>query len=167
VCCQYLAVTSKGWYCFGQSRCGRTTWSCMSTPTHGNVTGLVRCAVSIWLSHQRDDTVSARAGVDVPREVARPHLHTVTLRACSVCCRYLAVTSKGWYGFGRSRCGRTTWSCTSTPTLAETVSSLWCDSQILTAHRTSPITLPRNQLLIRYAVTSPVHTVMIRCYDMR
>jgi hypothetical protein len=26
------------------------------------------------------------------------------------------------------------------------------------------ITLPRNQLLIRYAVTSPVYTVTIRCY---
>jgi hypothetical protein len=30
-----------------------------------------------------------------------------------------------------------------------------------------PVTLPRNQLLIRYAVTSPVHTVTIRCYDTR
>jgi hypothetical protein len=27
--------------------------------------------------------------------------------------------------------------------------------------------LPRNQLLIRYAVTSPVQTVTIRCYDTR
>jgi hypothetical protein len=27
-----------------------------------------------------------------------------------------------------------------------------------------PVTLPRNQLLIRYVVTIPVHTVMIRCY---
>ena len=30
-----------------------------------------------------------------------------------------------------------------------------------------PVTLPRNQLLIRYAVTCPVHTVTVRCYDMR
>jgi hypothetical protein len=30
-----------------------------------------------------------------------------------------------------------------------------------------PVTLPRNQLLIRYAGTSPVHTVTIRCYDIR
>jgi len=29
------------------------------------------------------------------------------------------------------------------------------------------ITLPRNQLLVRYAVTSPVHAVTIRCYDTR
>jgi hypothetical protein len=36
--------------------------------------GLVQCAVGIWLSHQRDDTVTARAGVDVQRHVARPHL---------------------------------------------------------------------------------------------
>jgi hypothetical protein len=27
-----------------------------------------------------------------------------------------------------------------------------------------PVTLPRNQLLIRYVVTRPVHTVTIRCY---
>jgi hypothetical protein len=30
-----------------------------------------------------------------------------------------------------------------------------------------PATLPRNQLLIRYVVTSPVHTVTIRCYGTR
>ena len=30
-----------------------------------------------------------------------------------------------------------------------------------------PVTLLRNQLLIRYAVTSPVHNVTIRCYDTR
>jgi hypothetical protein len=30
-----------------------------------------------------------------------------------------------------------------------------------------PVTLPRNQLLIRYAVTRPVHTITIRCYDTR
>ena len=39
--------------------------------------------------------------------------YAVTLRACSVCCRYLSVASKGWYGYGRSRCGRATssWQC--------------------------------------------------------
>jgi len=31
----------------------------------------------------------------------------------------------------------------------------------------TPVTLPRNQLLIRYAVTSPVHTVTILCYSTR
>ena len=36
--------------------------------------GLVRCAVGIWLSHQRDDTVKAGASVDVQRDAARPHL---------------------------------------------------------------------------------------------
>jgi hypothetical protein len=30
-----------------------------------------------------------------------------------------------------------------------------------------PVTLPRKQLLIRYVVTSPVHTVTIRCYGTR
>ena len=35
-------------------------------------------------------------------------------------------------------CGRATWRYTSTPAPAVTVSSLWCDDQIPTAHRTSP-----------------------------
>jgi hypothetical protein len=30
-----------------------------------------------------------------------------------------------------------------------------------------PVTLPRNQLLIRYVVTCPVHTVTTRCYGTR
>ena len=64
--------------------------------------------------------------------------YAVALRACSVCCRYLVVASKGWYGYGLSRCGRATSCCTSTPAQAVTISSLWCDGQILTAHRTSP-----------------------------
>jgi len=44
---------------------------------------LVRCAVGIWLSHQRVDTVTAGAGLDVQRHAARPHLlsrYGVTLR---------------------------------------------------------------------------------------
>jgi hypothetical protein len=31
------------------------------------------------------------------------------LWACSVRCRYLAITSKGWYGYGLSKSGRATW----------------------------------------------------------
>ena len=42
--------------------------------------GLVRCAVGIWLSHQRDDTVTAGASVDVQRHAARPHCHDTVLR---------------------------------------------------------------------------------------
>jgi hypothetical protein len=38
--------------------------------------------------------------------------YAVTLRACSVRCRYLAVASKGWYGYGLSMSGRTTWHVT-------------------------------------------------------
>jgi hypothetical protein len=38
--------------------------------------------------------------------------YAVTLRACSVRCRYLAVASKGWYGYGLSRSGRATWHVT-------------------------------------------------------
>ena len=84
------------------------------------------------------NTVSWKCGRDSwARNVSKVG-YAVTLRAFSVCCRYLAVASKGWYSYGRSRCGRATWHCTSTPAPAITVSSLWCDSQIPTAHRTSP-----------------------------
>jgi hypothetical protein len=52
------------------------------------------------------NTVSWQCGRDsCPRNVTKVG-YAVTLRACSVCCRYLAVASKGWYGYGRSRCGR-------------------------------------------------------------
>jgi len=37
----------------------------------------------------------------------------------------------------------------------------------LTSRPNKPVTLPRNQLLIRYAATIPVHTVTILCYDTR
>ena len=56
--------------------------------------------------------------------------------------------------------------CTSTPAQAVTVSPLWCDGQIPTTPN-KPVTLQRNQLLIRYAVTSPVHTVTIWRYGTR
>ena len=36
--------------------------------------GLVWCAVGIWLSHQRDDTVTAGASVDVQRDDATGHV---------------------------------------------------------------------------------------------
>jgi hypothetical protein len=60
------------------------------------------------------NTVSWRCGRDSwPRNVSKVS-YAVTLRACSVWCRYLAVASKGWYGYGWSRCGRATSRCTST-----------------------------------------------------
>jgi len=34
--------------------------------------GLVRCAVRIWPWHQRDDTVTAGASVDVQRDTSPP-----------------------------------------------------------------------------------------------
>jgi hypothetical protein len=84
------------------------------------------------------NTVSWQCGRDSwPRNVSKV-AYAVTLRACSVCCRYLAISSKGWYGYGGSSCGRETWRCTSTPAPAVPVSSLWRDGQIPTAHRTSP-----------------------------
>jgi hypothetical protein len=46
-----------------------------------------------------------------PRNVSNVG-YVVTLRACSVRGRYLAVASKGWYGYGLSRSGRATWHVT-------------------------------------------------------
>jgi hypothetical protein len=109
VCCRYLAIASEG--CYG---CGRS-----------------------WCRPASRNTVSWQCGRNSwPRNISKVG-YTVTLRACSMCCRYLAVASKGWYGYGRSRCGRATSRFTSTPAPAVTVSSLWCDGQIPTAHRTS------------------------------
>ena len=52
-----------------------------------------------------------------PRNVSKVG-YAVTLRACSVRCRCLAVTAKGWYGYGRSRCGHAASRCTYTLALA-------------------------------------------------
>jgi len=55
------------------------------------------------------NTVSWHCGRNSwPRNVSK-FGYAVTLRACSVCCRYLAVASKGWYCYGLSGCGRATW----------------------------------------------------------
>jgi len=55
------------------------------------------------------NTVSWHCGRDsCPRNVPKVG-YAVTLRACSVRCRYLAVASKGWYGYGQSRGGRATY----------------------------------------------------------
>jgi hypothetical protein len=58
------------------------------------------------------NTVSWQCGQDSwPRNVSK-FGYAVTLRACSVRCRYLAVASKGWYGYGLSRSGRAPWHVT-------------------------------------------------------
>jgi hypothetical protein len=58
------------------------------------------------------NTLSWQCGWDSwPRNVSKVG-YAVTLRTCSVRCRYLAVTSKGWYGYGLSRSGRATWHVT-------------------------------------------------------
>jgi hypothetical protein len=64
------------------------------------------------------NTVSWQCGRDWwPRNVSKGG-YEVTLRACLVCCRYLAVASKGWYSYGLSRSGRATRRCTSRPAQA-------------------------------------------------
>ena len=113
------------------------------------------------------NTVSWQCGRDSrPRNVSKVG-YAVTLRACSVCCRYLAVASKGWYGYGLSRC----WTCNVTLHV-----HTWSGrNRIIPLMRrpntdstsNKPVTLPRNQLLIRYAGASLVQTVTIRCYDKR
>jgi hypothetical protein len=61
------------------------------------------------------NTVSWRYGRDSwPRYVSKVG-YAVTLQACSLRCRYLAVASKEWYGYGLSRSGRATSSPPSAP----------------------------------------------------
>jgi hypothetical protein len=54
------------------------------------------------------NAVSWQCGRDSwPRNVSK-RVYAVTLRACSMRCRYLAVASKGWYGYDLSSSGRAT-----------------------------------------------------------
>jgi hypothetical protein len=70
---------------------------------HGVLGWLHTCNVTAYRN-----TVSWQCRRDSwPRNVSKLG-YAVTLRACSMCCRYLVVASKGWYGYGRSRCGRQT-----------------------------------------------------------
>ena len=113
------------------------------------------------------NTVSWQCGRDSwPRNVSNVG-HAVTLRAFSACCRYLAVASEGWYGYGLSRCGHATChaalhTCSGRNRIIPLMRRPNTDST-----PKKPVTSPRNQLLERYAGTSPVHTVTIRCYDTR
>jgi hypothetical protein len=71
------------------------------------------CNVTAYLN-----TVSWQCERDSwPRNVSRVG-YAVKLRACSVRCRYLAVASKGWYGYGLSRSERATWHVTTAAPLA-------------------------------------------------
>jgi hypothetical protein len=49
--------------------------------------------------------------------------YAIMLQACSVRCRYLAIVSKGWYGYGLSRSGRWMWHITTV-----------CSSRLLYIH---------------------------------
>jgi hypothetical protein len=61
-------------------------------------------------------TVSWECGWDLwPCNVSKVG-YAGTLRVCSVCCRYLAVASKGWCGYDLSRSGCAMWH----------VTTVWC-----------------------------------------
>jgi len=66
-----------------------------------------------------------------PRNVSKVG-YAVTLQACSVGCRYLAIASKVWYSYGLSRCGRTKWHVTTVRSSARLFTSCciylgeWC-----------------------------------------
>ena len=74
----------------------RVTYQKLVTPSRY---GLVRCAVGIWLSHQRDDTVRAGASVDVQRvhltSGMLEHMLLHTRRSSTQMLRY-AVTLQVW-----------------------------------------------------------------------
>jgi hypothetical protein len=83
--CWYLAVTSKGWFGYGLSRCGCTVWHITT----------VRSSRLLYI----DDASGSRNKLGM-------------LPAFSVHCQYLAVTSKGWYGYSLSRFEQTIWHIT-------------------------------------------------------
>jgi hypothetical protein len=84
-----------------------TTWKSM----RGNEVKFVRFGTHCNVTAYRN-TVSWQYGRDLwPRNVSKV-AYAVTLRAFSVRCRYLADSSKGSYGYGLSRSGRTTWHVT-------------------------------------------------------
>jgi hypothetical protein len=87
---------------------------------HYSTFSLIKCcstAFSIKLGTQlyvttHSNTVSWQCGHDPWPHNASKVGHAVKLRACSACCRYLAIASKGWYGHGLSRSGCATWHVT-------------------------------------------------------
>jgi hypothetical protein len=74
--------------------------------------GIILRWVHTWNITAYRNTISWKCGQDSwPCNVSKVG-YMVTLRACSVRCRYLAVASKGWYSFGLSRSGCATWHVT-------------------------------------------------------
>jgi hypothetical protein len=64
----------KCWYTLVTLPCIVTPYCDSVDGTHDRVTYQKLVTLGIWPSHQRDDTVTAGAGVDVERHVACPHL---------------------------------------------------------------------------------------------
>jgi hypothetical protein len=99
----------------------RAYCSVLLTSTYSSQPVLVTLAVHLLLGWVHTCNVTAYRNTALwqcgrgswPRNVSEV-CYAVTLRACSVCCWYLAVASKGWYGYGRSRCGSATWHVTTT-----------------------------------------------------
>jgi hypothetical protein len=71
----------------------------------------LRCIHTCTVTAYRN-AVSWQCGRDSWSRNVSKVAYAVTLRACSVCCRYLAVASKGWYGYGLSWSECATWHVT-------------------------------------------------------
>jgi hypothetical protein len=104
------------------------------------------------------NTVSWQCGRDSwPRNVSKVG-YAVTIRACSVSCRYLAVASKGWYGYGLSRSGLATWHVTTVRCSRlfdihdasgsrNKLGTLWCNARrILLRHEARDESSDRNSI---------------------
>jgi hypothetical protein len=99
----YLRVLAAAWFSASRSRLHVLGW-------------VHTCNITAYRN-----AISWQCGRDSrPRNISKVG-YAVTLRACSVCCRYLAVASKGLYGYGLSRCVRATSRCTYPPAQAVTV----------------------------------------------
>ena len=119
-CIEMHFLTGRSWLCYGALGVLRTfqpvsmrlqinlDWLCFFKAIRN---AFHRCKVKIG-THLYRYTVSWQCGRDLwPRNVSIIG-YAVTLLACSVCCRYLAVAPKGWYSCGLGKCGRATWHVT-------------------------------------------------------
>jgi hypothetical protein len=189
---EYLAVPSGSadkfrvlWMCLKQHTVDLTQWNKLATFVENLVVayfvGLscwflpldsLSCQFKSWLhtcnitAHR--NTVSWRCGRDsCPRNVSKVG-YAVTLRAFF---GVLSVFGRRIKGMIRLRPEKV-WTCNVIMHGHHTCSGRNRVIPFMRRPNTDstpkkPVTLPRNELFISYAGTSPFHTVTIRCYDTR
>jgi hypothetical protein len=126
------------------------------------------------------NTISRQCGRDLcPRNVSKAG-YAVTLRVCSVRCRYLVVATKGWYGYGLSMSGRATWHVTTVRSSRllyiydasvsrNKLGTPWCNARrILLRHEARGESSDRNSVSCQSLATLQRYgTVTLQCLKAR